>query len=378
VNTTTSRPADVWFIRFPDGRVLRAASTSVVREQLGSGRIPPGSRVRRSPDEEWVALEWTQEFADLVERHVDKVPSGSSPTRPRVSSSPSGEHSTIAARLDPTQLHTVGVRGMIEELLAALDGTLVRKKLLVAVVLGLFLSAVVALSPVLENVLPDWRARWAVIGLAGLVASAMGTALLSNMTYVELSRLRPARWSDATSGFLALTFRVALSQLLTAGGILLLIGLSYWLPQWLLTADDFANPVVRDVLASVAVSGGLVLVVLLWPLFGFTLLLGPILVVEGCSVWKGLREWLRLLREDLGRVFLYEALAAALGFVSTLPLIVPLLATLGLPVEERFAPVAWHTRTVLAGLALAPFWAYLVVANVFIYLNLRYENAARR
>src|SRR5262249_43932138 len=157
------------------------------------------------------------------------------------------------------------------------------------VVLGLFLSAVVALSPAIENVLPDWRARWAVIGLAGLVASAMGTALLSNMTYVELSRLRPARWADATSGFPGLAVRGALSQLLTAGGILLLIGLSYWLPQWLPSIDNLANPAVRDVLAGVAVSGGLVLVVLLCPLFGFTLLLGPILVVEGCSVWRGLR-----------------------------------------------------------------------------------------
>src|SRR5947207_2748939 len=57
---------DAWYIRIPDGRVLRAATTKAVRVHVGSGLIPPDSRVRRHPDDEWAALEWTQEFADLV------------------------------------------------------------------------------------------------------------------------------------------------------------------------------------------------------------------------------------------------------------------------------------------------------------------------
>ncbi len=62
-----SEVSDAWFVRFPDGRVVRAANTTVVRQQLTSGKIPRTSSVRRSPDEAWTALEWTREFADLLD-----------------------------------------------------------------------------------------------------------------------------------------------------------------------------------------------------------------------------------------------------------------------------------------------------------------------
>src|SRR5205085_2928910 len=61
-----SRAPDVWYIRLPDGRVLRANSTRSVRHNLHRGQIPPGSRVRRSAEDEWVSLDLTAEFADLV------------------------------------------------------------------------------------------------------------------------------------------------------------------------------------------------------------------------------------------------------------------------------------------------------------------------
>jgi hypothetical protein len=77
-------------------------------------------------------------------------------------------------------------------------------------------------------------------------------------------------------------------------------------------------------------------------------------------------------------VLLYEALAIALGLVVTLPLVLPLLATLGFHLDERLAGPASFTRQVLAGLALAPLFAYVTVANVFIYLNLRYDLGGRR
>ena len=41
----------------------------------------------------------------------------------------------------------------------------------------------------------------------------------------------------------------------------------------------------------------------------------------------------------------------------------------------QLLPAIAFTRTVLSGLALAPLLAYLMVANVFIYINLRYESA---
>src|SRR5438874_1789473 len=62
-----SQAADYWYVRFPDGRMVRASSTASVRRRLRSGRIPRGSRVRRSPDQEWLALGQAAEFADLVE-----------------------------------------------------------------------------------------------------------------------------------------------------------------------------------------------------------------------------------------------------------------------------------------------------------------------
>ena len=63
-----SQSGDAWYVRFPDGRVKRAANTNVLRRQLHSGRVPYASTVRRSPDQEWVTLEWTEEFADLVKK----------------------------------------------------------------------------------------------------------------------------------------------------------------------------------------------------------------------------------------------------------------------------------------------------------------------
>ena len=61
-----SEAADFWYIRLPDGQVLRAASTAIVRQHLEAGRIPAGSMVRRTSDGEWVTLGWTREFADLA------------------------------------------------------------------------------------------------------------------------------------------------------------------------------------------------------------------------------------------------------------------------------------------------------------------------
>src|SRR5262249_50268436 len=73
------RPSgDAWYVRFPAGRVARAANTNTLRKQLRSGRIPYTSTVRRSPEDEWVVLEWTEEFADLVKKH----PAGNGASKP--------------------------------------------------------------------------------------------------------------------------------------------------------------------------------------------------------------------------------------------------------------------------------------------------------
>ena len=50
---------ELWYIRLPDGRVLRARGTDMLRRILKTGRIPWESRVRRSPDDPWQTLERT-------------------------------------------------------------------------------------------------------------------------------------------------------------------------------------------------------------------------------------------------------------------------------------------------------------------------------
>ena len=147
-----SEASDTWFVRYPDGRVRRAANTTIVRQQVTIGKIPPNSSVRRSPDDEWTALEWTREFADLLE----ELPAARRETKPEresedgldlgseVHPADGAEAGGLSARLDRSRLPTIGVRGMTHELLAALDSTLVRKKLAAAALAGLGSGLVLA------------------------------------------------------------------------------------------------------------------------------------------------------------------------------------------------------------------------------------------
>src|SRR5262249_11649543 len=106
--------ADFWYIRFPDGRILRAASTIILRQELSAGHIPLGSTVRRSPEDEWVSLEWTQEFADLVERLAASSRAKQAETRRRTPVPAAAPRETPNAAPVPVDAATVGSR---------LDGT---------------------------------------------------------------------------------------------------------------------------------------------------------------------------------------------------------------------------------------------------------------
>ncbi len=377
---------DVWFIRFPDGRVLRAANTLVIRQQLGMGRIPPGSTVRRSPEEEWVALEWTQEFSDLVQkRSGDETREAG---REKALAPTSREQVSVAARMDPTRLLTVGVPGLGQELLAALDSTLVRKKLLVAVLAGMLFGAVVALfrfTDVGDRLLAIPRTErviyyaWVLATVFLLFVFTAASALLTRLTYVELCNLRPAGWGDGLRGLTGLTVRLALALVLVGGVTLLLIGGLRLLPERLANSEAAWVTEWRSTLAGPTVTVCLLLEYILWPVLVLALLLGPVLAVEECSALSGIWQWLRLLRENFGRVCVYEMLGAGLGVVALLPFIIPLLlAHVGLEKPEQFAFQSDFARTVMAAVVLAPLGAYLTVANVFIYLNLRYETPVQR
>jgi hypothetical protein len=374
---------DAWYVRFPDGRVVRAANTATVRAQLGAGHIPPGSVVRRGPDDEWAPLGGASEFADLV-----SPPAGNghaeAGVRDRRANGAPAEPGGIAARLDPARLQTVGVRGLVEELIAALDSTLVRRKLKIALAGAVAVGLVLALTPIR---LSEWglngtEVAWLVTCALVVLFAALTAVLLTRMTYVELSRLRPARWRETVAGAVGLTVRVAVAQVLVVGFTLLLIVALRKLPSWFLERTAGGPAGEAGFPTEFGASATLVLAIIaevgLWPVFGFALLLPALLAVENCSVASALVQWLRLLQRDLGRVFLYEALAVGVGLVATLPLLFPLLAFPGHDFGRRLDMAVLVTRTVLTCLAFAPLFAYLMVANVFIYLNLRYEMAHPR
>jgi hypothetical protein len=129
------------------------------------------------------------------------------------------------------------------------------------------------------------------------------------------------------------------------------------------------------------------LAALTWIVIGLCWLLTPAIVVEESSWLAGVREWRQLLRENFDRIVVYEGLTLMLGAAITLPLTLAVgLAMYGVPTMRPAWPVTigdevnWAMGTVqsvMHGLAAAPLLGLLPVANVFIYLNLRYEQAPR-
>src|SRR5262249_54854803 len=119
---------ELWYVRLPNERVVRAEA-DVIRQQLGDGRLPSGTRVRRSGETEWQPVERVAEFATS--------------THPANGHEP---HATVASRLDPRQMRLAGVRPLLEELLGALDSTFVSRKLKVAALAGLLLGAIASLA----------------------------------------------------------------------------------------------------------------------------------------------------------------------------------------------------------------------------------------
>jgi hypothetical protein len=382
---------DFWYVRFPDGRVLRAASTAVLRQELSARHIPLGSTVRRSPSDEWVSLAWTQEFADVVEELTAYSPSkagksaGSTRTHQAASlhsgNTATNHAATVGSRLDPAQLHLVGVRSYLEELLAALDSALVPKKLLLGLIAGILLGTLFLLerAPSFEGETSWLTAAWILLAVCSAIFDGL-TSLLTRLTYVELARMRPARWRHGFDGLGQLTVWVVVSKLIVWGCVGGLIVLLRWLPVWLSTGtEEIPNQGHR-------ILGGAVLVVcilgevLLYPVFFLWSLLPPLLVVEGGTVWSGLRQWLDLLRRHLGRVFLYQTMATGLGVLVTAPLLL-LIVPLFLPAfhpPEGLQEIFRDTRLFLLGLACAPLLTYWITANVFIYLNLRYGTISQR
>jgi hypothetical protein len=268
------------------------------------------------------------------------------------------------------QLRTVGVRGLVDELVKALDSTLVKGKLTTAALLG-FASAVLLMVAGHYRFGADlWPPLpWVVAGLMVLTLHGLCAVRITQGTFIELSRLRPATRAEVRAGLWGNTLRLMVAELLTGGLLVLLITALRW------GEARLEGQAGLDVLLGIAASLRLVLEVVLWPVLGLGLLLCPILVIEEGSVGRTLRQWGAMLRENLGRLFIYEALAAALALVMCLPLLLPvMLAMWSASSTQLVNPIASITLAGLGGLALTPLLAYVIVANIYIYLNLRYES----
>ena len=347
--------AEYWYVRLPDGRTLRARNGDVLRSYLRAGRIPWDSRVRRSGEEEWVALDRVAEFAGELATET---------SRPTAESAGAGN-----------ELRAVGVRSLVEELLNAFDSSLNRAKVTVAAATGVALAIGVIAIELVAGFPPGWGTLvgHSAAALFLLAAVALATVLLTQTTVVELDRHRPARAAEVSAGLLRQTLRVAVAQGLVvgllAGLVLFFRAAKPWLDAHELGDLDTLRPVLMNVLAVLR----LLLEVVCWPIVGLAvLLLGPLLVIEEHTVVRSLREWLGMLRRHLGRIYLYEALAFMFATVLALPMLL-LVAVAAYSVGGAHVLVERITLLVLGGLALTPMIAYLIVANVLIYLNLRYE-----
>lgn len=352
-----SQSPDSWYVRLPDGQILRAGSTAALRHHLEQGDVPLESRVRRSPLDRWSSLDTVEQFADLAVFSLGRARRANGPRPER-------------QMRGTLPLQTVGVRGLVRDLTTALDSALVRAKLVVAALTGLVVGLVLAAGHIVPQFLePAWAPFvWAGQGLVLLIAAVVSTAILSEMTYVELAHLRSARWLDIRTGLAGNVLRLLCLYLLVIGGVLAATLYLQWLPEWLLNPGD--APWV-----AAAAATRLVLEVVLWPLVGFSLLFGPVVVVEQLPLGKALRQWLGLLRANLSRAVLYEALALAVAVVASLPFIIPVeLGAWGAPHAGVPGVAVRATLGLLRGLALSPAIAYLLVANVYIYLALRYEH----
>jgi hypothetical protein len=373
-----------WYVRLPDGRVITAKTTASVRHHVESGNIPPNSMARRELEEEWTSLAWIDDFADLAggDRKVATLDAEA----PAPTSSTTGSWSEmhiktgISSRLDPLRLETVGIRGLVDELIAAFDSTVSTGKLRVAAItcsfgaLAAYFIMRVALLAYPEGA---WLAQL-LGGIMGLVWVACATALVTRQTHLELSSMRPVYPSEANQNAGPCILRVFLGYIATIGvaigGIVLLQHIPGWVGNWILGMN--AN--LADALLMVLMVLGTAAAVGVFALILLSFLLPPVLVVEECSLGKAIGEWRSILREHRLRVMTYEGMAIALSVVAALPVALPVY------LAQHYGPaltsnvVGQAVPFALWGLAAAPAIAFLAVANLFIYLNLRYEYSPEK
>jgi hypothetical protein len=218
----------------------------------------------------------------------------------------------------------------------------------------------------------------------------MLNAVLAKLTHTELATMRPARLRAAFQRFGNYAIPTLVANAIVAGGGLGLLFLLHQVPGWTQQglSDAGMGKTAQDVVFTPILALVILLAVLTWLIIGLCWLLTAAIVVEESSWLAGIREWRQLLKEHFGRILVYEGLTTLLGVAISLPLILAVnLAQHGRPTLMPAWPAdvtdggRWVTGTVeaaLHGLTAAPLLALLAVANVFIYLNLRYEQSPGR
>lgn len=357
---------------------MRANNAKAVRHYLKSGEIPSGSRGRKTPLEKWKSLRHMDEFADLLKKpeHNNSVEYG------EIGNLGDNSEPNSSDSMSQLQLQSVGVRGMLMELVSALDSSLNTQKLKIAWWTAVVLAGIFVVTYLFQMSQQSWDyapfvvpAIYAVIVVVAMWSVSVASVILSQCTFVELSQLRPAQWSEAKHGLTkyALTWNFCVGLVL---GLLVLglLGLQ-WLNSWL---DSRDNPAWlaqgNDYLLGMGYLLQMLFQILALPVLAFTLLFAAIILIEEASPSSALRLWWQMVRGHGSRLFLYEFLAVFIALMATIPFALPVeWASINAPPQGIPALFTGSVGWFLRGLVLTPAIAYLNVANVFIYLHLRYQ-----
>lgn len=328
-------------------------------------------------------LEWHAEFTEAVtgikpprETAEDsgRDGEGRSALRP-----PTG----VAERMDPMQLRSVGVRGLLDDLLGAVDCAFRRDKLIIALIgaglIGLVIGGVPYLAVKLGDMLGIPETVDSMSGLVDLAATisaaivfAITNALLTKMTYLELSTSRVVGLSEAARGIVASVAKMLIVYIVLVGGAFYLMSLLHRLPGWLTVPPTqiMEAPLGSRVLAATVSIVGLLCEVVLWVVIVLTWLLPPILVGEEYSLVGGIREWLGLIASHFNRIALAEVMTLGVGLLLAAPVFLPIQRAL--THFSLYLPQPIETMAI--ALSATAFLAVVAVGNVFIFLDAKYEQ----
>src|SRR5262245_39469315 len=229
----TLQDNDIWYVRLPNGRVMRSRNTISLRYHVRRGRIPPDSRVRRSKNEAWLTLQEVAELSEAVAVAAARA------NRNNGHLNPLGR---MRSRTAFQEARLLGVRGLVRELLDALDSSLNRATLGIACLLGMLGAVSFITWNLLYTMREEWwwalgASAWAVVVL---LAACLGISTITQYTAVELSKMRRPLSAELWPSVLGQSVRLAAALLFVVGGGVGLILFFRWFPTWLTPAggDD--------------------------------------------------------------------------------------------------------------------------------------------